>query len=82
MLNMKAIERVIDLTDPNKNMIHNITIDEARKQLATGDHESVRGIDGLFALVAKNGENVYLARSIGRPLRYFLAKRADGPRVQ
>src|SRR5258706_379404 len=31
------------------------------------------------ALVAKDGETVRLARSLDRPLRYFLAKRADGP---
>ncbi len=38
-----------------------------------------RGIDGSFALVARDGIRVRLARSLDRPLRYFLAKRAAGP---
>jgi asparagine synthase (glutamine-hydrolysing) len=36
-------------------------------------------IDGSFALVAQEGERVVLARSLDRPMRYFLAKSADGP---
>ncbi len=39
----------------------------------------MRTIDGQFALVAVNEKTVRLARSIGRPLRYFIAKRGDGP---
>ena len=37
------------------------------------------GIDGSFALVAQQDERVLLARSLDRPLRYFLAKAAAGP---
>src|SRR5262249_34028157 len=36
-------------------------------------------IHGSFALVARDGETVRMARSLDRPLRYFLAKRAEGP---
>jgi asparagine synthase (glutamine-hydrolysing) len=39
----------------------------------------VLDIDGSFALVAQDGERVELARSLDRPLRYFLAKAVDGP---
>jgi asparagine synthase (glutamine-hydrolysing) len=39
----------------------------------------VLGIHGSFALAAQEGERVVLARSLERPLRYFLAKAADGP---
>jgi asparagine synthase (glutamine-hydrolysing) len=39
----------------------------------------VRSIPGSFALVTKSGETVRLARSLDRPMRTFLAKRADGP---
>src|SRR5204863_9894879 len=35
--------------------------------------------DCSFALVAQEGERVVLARSLNRPLRYFLAKAVDGP---
>ena len=37
------------------------------------------GIDGSFALVAQQDERVLLARSLDRPLRYFLAKASEGP---
>ena len=39
----------------------------------------MRRIDGHFALVATAGVHVRMARSIGRPLRYFIAKRSAGP---
>ena len=39
----------------------------------------VRAIDGQFAILAKNQHIVRMARSIGRPMRYFLAKQQSGP---
>jgi asparagine synthase (glutamine-hydrolysing) len=73
------IERVVDLTDSSKNVIYNMTIEQARSILATGDISAVQTIDGQFGLVAVNGKTVRLARSIARPLRYFIAKRQAGP---
>jgi asparagine synthase (glutamine-hydrolysing) len=78
MHNMQSLQRVVDLTDPSKNVIYNMAVDEARKLLASGKMD-VRSIDGQFALVAMNGQTVRLARTIGRPLRYFIAKRSEGP---
>jgi asparagine synthase (glutamine-hydrolysing) len=75
----KPIERVVDLTDPTTNIIYNMTVEEARALVAAGDPARVRTIDGHFALVGKQGQTVRLARSIGRPLRYFIAKRHEGP---
>jgi len=45
----------------------------------SGDAASVRAIDGSFALVASEDITVRMARSMDRPLRYFLAKRHEGP---
>ena len=45
----------------------------------SGDAESVRAIDGSFALVTIDGLTVRMARSLDRPMRYFLAKRHEGP---
>jgi asparagine synthase (glutamine-hydrolysing) len=73
------VERVVDLLDPALNAIHNMSIDEARGRVRSGDPAAVRGIDGSFALVAKDGITVRLARSLDRPMRYFLAKRQAGP---
>src|SRR6516164_7235962 len=78
-MHTQAIERVVDLTDPRKNILFNMDVDEARQLVASGHADAVRRIDGQFALVATSGTVVRLARSIGRPLRYFIAKRAAGP---
>lgn len=73
------IERLVDLSDPAANFIFNMSLDEAIERVGSGDPERVRGIDGQFALIHRQGQMVRMARSIGRPLRYFIAKRAEGP---
>ena len=73
------IERLIDLLDPSANVLLNATLDEAAEAIASGDPERVRAIDGQFAIVQKEGITVRMARSIGRPMRYFLAKQQAGP---
>jgi asparagine synthase (glutamine-hydrolysing) len=73
------IERVVDLLDPSLNQIHNLSLDEARRRVLAGKTEAVREIDGSFALLAREGKTVRMARSMDRPMRYFLAKRAEGP---
>ncbi|MFN9375400.1 MAG: asparagine synthetase B family protein, partial [Planctomycetaceae bacterium] len=79
MHNVATIERLVDLVDPAANVILNMTPAEALERVASGDPARVREIDGQFAFVYKTGRIVRMARSIGRPLRYFIAKRADGP---
>ncbi len=73
------LERVVDLTDPSANRILNMTVEEARNRVLRGPAEAVREIEGSFALMAKDGKIVRLARSLDRPMRYFLAKRHEGP---
>ncbi len=73
------VERVVDLTDPDANQIYNLSIDEARKVLLEKSAEAVRSIEGSFALLAQSGKTVKMARSLDRPMRYFLAKRQEGP---
>jgi asparagine synthase (glutamine-hydrolysing) len=73
------LSRVIDLTDPAGNRIYNMPLDEARALVATGAADAVRRIDGDFALVGQSGKRVSMARTIGRLLRYFIAKWHDGP---
>ncbi len=73
------IEQLVDLTDPAANRIHGLSIEAARERILNGSPEEVREIDGSFALVARDGKRVRLARSLDRPLRYFLAKRSEGP---
>ena len=75
------INKVIDLTDPSKNVIYNMTHDEAVEIVRSGNAEAVRKIDGQFSIVAVDGKTVRMARSIGRPIRYFIAKRPEGPNL-
>lgn len=73
------LERVIDLIEPSANRILNMSVEEARERLMRGSAKAIKEIEGSFALVAKNGKSVRLARSLDRPMRYFLAKRHEGP---
>lgn len=73
------VERVVDLTEPEANQILNLTVEEARASVLSGSGDAVRRIEGSFALIARDGKTVRMARSLDRPMRYFLAKRSEGP---
>ncbi len=73
------IERLVDLIDPATQRLRNLCVEEARERILHGTAESVLAIDGSFALVAREGKRVRMARSLDRPMRYFLAKRREGP---
>ncbi|MGA7521325.1 MAG: asparagine synthase-related protein [Acidobacteriaceae bacterium] len=73
------IERVVDLTEPAANRLYDTTIEQARALLMSGSADEVLRIRGSFALLAKSGKSVRMARSLDRPMRYFLAKRQEGP---
>src|SRR5580700_9320269 len=78
-MQQQYIERVVDLTEPEANQFYRLTIEEARETVLHGSAEEVGRIAGSFALVARAGKTVKMARSLDRPLRYFLAKRQEGP---
>ncbi len=73
------VERLVSLLDPDQNVFLNATAEEAVAAMASGNPDRIRALDGQFALVYKDDQTVRMARSIGRPMRYFLAKRAEGP---
>jgi asparagine synthase (glutamine-hydrolysing) len=72
------IERLIDLTEPDANEIYNLSVEDAR-ELVLNHPQDVIQIQGSFALVARLGKTVRMARSLDRPMRYFLAKQKAGP---
>ena len=76
---LQHVERVVDLLDPALNHLYNMDVHEARRRVLSGDPAAVREIEGSFAIVAREGITVRLARSMDRPMRYFLAKRQEGP---
>ena len=69
----------VSLLNNVHNVIFNMTSEAAEEAVVSGDAERVRQIEGQFAIVKKVGQQVFLARSIGRPMRYFLAKQVSGP---
>jgi asparagine synthase (glutamine-hydrolysing) len=76
---LRPVSRVVDLLDPGLNQLYNMDLPEARRRVLSGDLAAVRAIDGSFAVVAFEGTQVRMARSLDRPMRYFLAKRHEGP---
>ena len=79
MQKFQTIERLVNLLDDSGNVIFNMDQQEAVERVGSGDPDRVREIEGQFAIVHKQGKTVRLARSIGRPMRYFLAKLEAGP---
>lgn len=77
--NLQTVESFVNLLDESNNCIFNMTMEQATAAIASGKAGAVREIEGQFAIVVKVGQAVYMARSIGRPMRYFLAKQTAGP---
>jgi asparagine synthase (glutamine-hydrolysing) len=75
------VPRVINLIRPESQRLWSLSEIDARRRLLSTDADAVLAIDGSFALVAQEGDRVVLARSLDRPLRYFLAKAVDGPQL-
>jgi asparagine synthase (glutamine-hydrolysing) len=73
------ISRVINLIPDRSQRLWTVDESEGRRRLLASDVSKVLELDGSFALVAQDGERVLLARSLDRPMRYFLAKSVDGP---
>lgn len=79
MTNYQYVSRIENLMDPQGNILLNMSLQEAQARVLSGDSDQVAQIDGQFAICVSEGKTVRMARSIGRPMRYFLAKKADGP---
>ncbi len=73
------ISRVINLIAKESQRLWAVDESEAQCRLLASDPGAVLDIDGSFALLAQEGERIVLARSLDRPMRYFLAKSTDGP---
>lgn len=76
---MELVDRVVNLLDPQANILLGTSVEAAHSAVRRGDIEAVRRICGQFAICEQVGKTIRMARSIGRPMRYFLAKRTEGP---
>jgi asparagine synthase (glutamine-hydrolysing) len=70
-------DRLVDLIGPRASS--NSPIDDITAALARCDTAALSAVDGHFAAVSRDGRTVRLARTIGLPLRYFVAKMNHGP---
>ena len=78
-MSQQYVSRIENLLDPAGNILLNMSYAHAAERVLSGDAKRVDEIDGQFAIMVSSGKTVRMARSIGRPLRYFLAKLVDGP---
>lgn len=78
-MNLEYVNQIVNLCNPEKDLIYNMSREEAIELVRRGNTEKVGKIEGQFALVAVDGKTIRMARSIGRPLRFFIAKLKDGP---
>jgi len=70
------IARVVNLVRAESQPLQT---DELSRSLLADDADALLNVAGSFAVVVHDGERVLLARSLDRPMRYFLAKAHDGP---
>jgi asparagine synthase (glutamine-hydrolysing) len=75
----RPIARIINLIPDHHQRLERPSLESARAFLRSERPEAVLELVGSFALVERVEERVLMARSLDRPLRYFLAKEKEGP---
>lgn len=71
--------RLVDLSQPDDDLLIHTGRAELEEIVRSGDVEALSRVEGNFAAAARDGVTIRLARTLGRPLRYFVAKRETGP---
>ncbi len=75
---LAGVNRLVDLTDMQSETL-SAEEEGIRRAVQRGDLATLAAGNGHFAAVARDGQTVRLARTIGVPLRYFVAKMFHGP---
>ena len=76
---LEGMERLVDLIGPQETALVGASLSDIEDALNRGDVDRLEETDGHFAATIRDGQTVRMARTIGRPLRYFVAKRYHGP---
>ncbi len=76
---LEGVDRLVDLTGPRSVALSGGTESDILAAVETRGCPRLAAIDGHFAACARDGRTVRLARTIGLPLRYFVAKMYHGP---
>ena len=74
-----GVERLICKVDFRHSGLTGASPEETQLAIHSADVTTLENTDGHFAGVARDGQTVRLARTIGIPLRYFVAKMFHGP---
>lgn len=76
---LQGVERLVSLVDARESALSGATFEQVEEAVRRGDVAALSATDGHFATVGREGQTVRLARTIGFPLRYFVAKMFHGP---
>jgi asparagine synthase (glutamine-hydrolysing) len=76
---LQGVERLVDLLGARETALTGAGLSEVETAVRGGDVATLRATNGHFAAVARDGQTVRLARTIGIPMRYFVAKMFHGP---
>ena len=76
---IEGIDRTVDLVGARTSGLTGADRSGRRRGDPRCDAAALAATDGHFAAIARDGRTVRLARTIGIPLRYFVAKMYHGP---
>jgi asparagine synthase (glutamine-hydrolysing) len=76
---LEGVDRLVDLSGVRSSALTGLSADEVGQAIAHGDTARLAQTGGHFAAVGREGRTVRLARTVGVPLRYFVAKMYHGP---
>ena len=76
---LAGVNRLIDLIGPRGTAMGAATTRDVTGAVHAADLATLAATPGHFAATERDGQTVRLARTIGLPLRYFVAKMFHGP---
>ena len=76
---LMGVERMVDLAGPRYAGLAHTEPHAIQTAVQQGDLAVLTTSDGHFAALARDGQTVRMARTLGIPLRYFVAKMFHGP---
>lgn len=76
---LEGVDRLVDLVGVRTCALRGGSPDEVASAVTRGDIDRLAQTDGHFAATGREARTVRMARSIGVPLRYFVAKMYHGP---
>lgn len=76
---LEGVERLVSLVDTQTSALAGSSPNQIADAVRSCDLNSLANTDGHFAAVQREGKTVRMARTLGIPLRYLVAKMHHGP---